>query len=463
MKVIGYLVLLLAFNGLSAAEGKKDIGGDWTGHIDFVSLEFPLNLHIEHCETGFIGTIECIDENAVYPLENISFDGSCLLFEVPNIHSSYKGVLNNETIAGTFVQGKSFPLVLKRGKAEASLPKRPQLELVNQDSYKVEEVHIEKDGFTLAGTLMIPKGKGPFPAVIFIAGTGPHDRDETILGHKPFLVIADHLAGQGIASLRLDKRGCGQSTGKYDEATCWDFIADTLDGVKYLKKRPEVKEIGLIGPSEGGTIAPEISNRSEDVDFIILLAGTGVKGSEVVLEQNRIFLEIAEFSKNDRELYLEYLRQLFDDLFQEKRLDKNSPKLTKIMSQMTPEFKEECTHSMDQVIAEIQEPWFCSALTYDPRHSLSKVNVPVLAINGSLDMQVTPEQNLYSIESLLKSGKNPPAKIVEIKGLNHLLQTAETGHPAEYARIEETISPEVLNLISSWIANTTGDAYSTIR
>jgi len=451
MKVIKFIFLLLIVSVLNAVEEKKSIEGDWTGHIDFASLEFHLNFHIEPCEKGFVGTMEGVDEKATYHLENISFDGNDVSFEVPKIHASYKGTFCEEEITGTFEQGKNFPLVLSRGKIEASLPKRPQLESINQSMYKSEDILIEKDGLTLAGTFVIPQGKGPFPTVILIAGTGPHDRDETILGHKPFLVIADHLAQKGVASLRLDKRGCGQSTGKYDEATCWDFITDNLTAIQYLKKRSEVKTIGLIGHSEGRTIAPEISNQSQAVDFLVLLAGTGTKGSEVVLEQNKIFLEAAEYSKSDIKQYLELLKQLLEDLLQGKSLDKNAPKLAVILNEMSPEFKKECTSTLDQVILEIQEPWFHSALKYDPRPSLSKVSVPVLAINGSLDMQVTPQQNLYSIKSLLKNGKNPPVKAVEIKGLNHLLQTAQTGHPSEYAKIEETISPEVLHLISSWI------------
>lgn len=460
MKIIRFIALLLSFSLLNASEGKKEVGGDWTGHIEFAALEFHLNIHIEAVEMGLTGFIECIDENVTYPLESISFDKDCLSFEIPGMHASYEGRLQNEVIIGTFAQGKKFPLALNRGNFKPSSPYRPQLESINEDLYKTEDVFIEKDGLTLAGTITTPKGDGPFPAVVFIAGTGPHDRDETILGHKPFLVIADHLARMGIMSLRLDKRGCGQSTGKYDDATCWDFIADSLDAVKYMKKRPEVKAIGIIGHSEGGTIAPEVSNQSQDVDFMILLAGTGVMGSEVVLEQNRIFLESAGYSKNDVKLYQEYLKELFKDLFQGKNLDKNSPNLVAILSKMTPEFKEECTRTMDQVIREIQAPWFCSALQYDPRQSLSLTNIPVLAINGSLDMQVTPQQNLYSIEATLKNGMNPPAKIIEIKGLNHLLQRAETGHPAEYSRIEETISPEVLELMSSWINETNRNSSS---
>lgn len=461
MKMTWVVALLFSFSSLFAKE-TKEVRGDWTGHIDFATVEFHLNFHIESSEAGFIGSMECIDENATYPLDKISFDGENLSFEIPKIHASYSGSVQEGVISGTFVQGKDFPLVLTQGKVAADLPKRPQEDSVNLDLYHVEEIYIEKDELTLAGTLTTPKGKGPFKTVIFIAGTGPHDRDETILGHKPFLVLSDHLAKQGIASLRLDKRGCGKSTGDYSQATCWDFIADTLDAVRFLKKRPDVQSIGLIGHSEGGAIAPEISVNSQDVDFIILLAGTGTQGREVVLEQNKIFMETAGYAKEDSELYLKLLGNLLDDLLQGKSLDKNAPKLAGIWSEMSPDFKKACMTSIDQVISEIQEPWFYSALKYDPRDALPQVSVPVLAINGSLDMQVTPQQNLYSIEALLKNGKNPPAKIVEAKGLNHLLQTAPTGHPGEYAKIEETISPEVLTLISSWIQETTkSDGYSS--
>jgi pimeloyl-ACP methyl ester carboxylesterase len=458
MKFLSYIFFAIAVFTLNATEN-HEIEGDWTGVLDLGATELSLNVHLSMNQGELEGSLFCAEQNFTLPIEAINYHKSSLSFKIPRLLVSYNGTLAEGEIIGTFTQGKEFPLILKKGITKAPVRARPQVDAVNPKLYVSEELFIKNGDVTLAGTLTLPRGNGPFTTVIFIAGSGPNDRDETILGHKPFLVISDHLARHGIASLRLDKRGVGASTGSFEEATCADFVKDTQAAINFIKRRKEVHSLGLLGHSEGGMLAPEIANASPYIDFIILLAGTGVKGSDVLVHQSGLILKAEGASPEKTQEHQNILRSVIEVL-QEKRdvkeaIKRLSPKFDGSLQPLPPAAQEEWEAQINQIHEALKTPWFQSFLNYNPRKALSEVDVPVLALNGSLDLQVCPKQNLRNIEKTLKEGKNPPAVILELDGLNHLFQTAKTGSPNEYIQIEETIAPEVLQLISNWIQNST--------
>ncbi len=314
---------------------------------------------------------------------------------------------------------------------------------------------------TLAGTLTLPRSEKPCPAILLIAGSGPIDRDETVFGHKPFLVLADHLTKQGFAVLRVDKRGVEQSTGNYDVATTEDFAADALVGVEYLKTRKEVdtKRIGLIGHSEGGLIAPMVAVKSNDVSFIVLMAGPCVTGEAILYAQEAQISRAMGVTEEQLSHQLGFQQEVFSIIKNESDLEKAEKLLREIVAkQLTNLSKEEQQSSADVIEAQMKRcnsKWFRYFLTYDPITSLKHLKIPVLVINGELDSQVSPKQNLPVIAKILEEAGNRNYKIIEFPKLNHFFQTCETGSILEYGIIEETIAPVALDTITDWILETT--------
>jgi pimeloyl-ACP methyl ester carboxylesterase len=368
-------------------------------------------------------------------------------------------------IEGEWKQGPAtLPLTLKRvEKAEEvrrpQHPKKPY-------PYREEEVTFEnkKAGVKFAGTLTLPKSKGPFPAVVLITGSGAQDRDETVFAHKPFLVLADHLTRKGIAVLRVDDRGVGGSTGNTMTSTTDDFAGDALAAVAFLKTHKEInpRQIGLAGHSEGGIVAPLAASRSADVAFIVLLAGTGLTGEEVLSLQGQAVLKAGGASEKDLALQRKVGKEAIAILKEEKDNDKARKRITerfaKIFENLSPEEKKAAEKRKGEAEGQIKmmlTPWFRAFVVYDPRPALRKVRVPVLAINGEKDVQVTPKENLAAIEKALAEGGNKDYTVKELPGLNHLFQTSKTGAVGEYGKIEETFAPAALNLISEWILKRT--------
>lgn len=324
-----------------------------------------------------------------------------------------------------------------------------------------------KDGTKLAGTLTIPAGKGPFPVAVMITGSGPQDRDESLMGHRPFLVIADHLSRNGIAVLRADDRGVGGSTGNVGEATAQDSVGDVLAAIALLKTVPEIdaSHIGVIGHSEGGIIGPMAAAQSPDIAFVVMLAGTGLKGRDILTMQSEAIYLAAGLSKEAIKPAIDQHRHLMD------ALEQNAPRadieaaireMAKTQMSLSPGAQPLSDAQLDAVVkqqfASLDSKWFRSFLFYDPRESLRKVAVPVLALNGGLDVQVPPKANLPEIDKALKEAGNKDVTVREMPGLNHLFQTAKTGGPDEYATIEETFSPEALAVMTQWIRAHTLDA-----
>jgi len=432
----------------------SDIDGTWMGTLDTGMAKLRVVFHIVNTEDGLIATIDSPDQGAKgLPTTSVTRDASTLKIEANSIGGSYEGkiVPDLSSIDGKWTQGgATLPLLLKRVKDEAELApaKRPQ-NPIKPYPYREEDVSYENkvQSVTMAATITIPFGKGTFPGVVLITGSGPQDRDETLLGHKPFLVLSDYLTRHGIVVLRADDRGTGKSTGVFANATTADFATDTEAGVAYLKSRAEVDphKIGLIGHSEGAVIAPMIAARNRDVAFIVMMAGTGVPGDQVLLAQAEA-IEIANGKSSDdaaKDAAKEH------EMLNLVETDKNDADLEKkLREKMTGEVPEA---EIGVQIEQLTSPWFRYFLTYDPATALRKVTCPVLVLNGSLDKQVLPDQNLPAIRKALEESGNMHFEIDELPGLNHLFQTAKTGSPVEYAQIEETISPTALEMISSWI------------
>lgn len=325
--------------------------------------------------------------------------------------------------------------------------------------YRSEEVAFEnhKAGIKLAGTLTLPKGDGPFPAVILISGSGPQDRDAAVMGHRPFRVLADHLTRTGIAVLRYDDRGVAKSTGIHAGATSLDFAQDVIAALTYLSNRKEIQreKIGLIGHSEGGLIGPIVAAELKEVAFLVLLAGPGVPGESILCSQVEA---IAQANEEDEELVAARVAIQKKVLAQAKK-GANAAALMKVYKEqigslprdLQPSFGHDEIAQSELTLNTLAGPWLKYFLTHDPYQTLKRVHCPVLALNGERDTQVLPHPNLLAIESALTQGGNKDVTVRELHKLNHLFQSCRSGSPSEYARLEETFAPVALDLITGWI------------
>ncbi len=431
----------------------SDIDGSWLGSLDTGAMKLRVVFHIVNTEDGLTATMDSPDQGMKgLPTTSITRNGSALKIEAKQIVGVFEGTISSDqsSIEGKWTQnGATFPLLLKRSKDQAELEiKRPQVP-TKPYPYREEEVSYANkvQSVTLAATFTIPQGTGPFPAVLLITGSGPQDRDESLLGHKPFLILSDYLTRHGIAVLRADDRGTAKSTGDFSKATTADFATDVEAGIAYLKSRPGVNQhkIGLIGHSEGGVIAPMVAIRNKDVAFIVMMAGTGVPGIDVIVAQSEAIEIAGGKSPEDAAKDAATEREVMNLIETEKDEVKLEKELRDKLAGQVPEGQ------IGAQIKQVTSPWMRYFLTYDPATALRKVTCPVLAINGSLDKQVLPNQNLPPIRKALEESGNKHYEIDELPGLNHLFQTAKTGSPAEYAQIEETMSPVALEKISSWI------------
>jgi len=446
-----------------------NIEGIREGKLKVPGAELRIVFNISKNPDGILtATLDSPDQGATgIPVEEVVFKDNTLRLEVKSVGAVFEGKVSEDflVIEGELKQsGGAFPLTVKRvDKAVEILrpqePKKPYPYIEEEAIYENK-----KAGITLAGTLTLPSEKGPFPAVLLITGSGPQDRNETIYGHYPFMVLADYLTRQGIAVLRVDDRGVGESTGDFSLATSEDFASDVLAGIEYLKTRKEInpEQIGLIGHSEGGLIAPMVAIKSPDVAFIILMAGTGLTGEEILYLQGALISRAMGISEEDITKNRQFNEKIFSLIKDEKDVKIIEEKLHQMFMADWTELNEEEKNKIGdpEVFLEVQlqsllSPWLKFFLTYDPRPTLSKVKCPVLAINGEKDLQVPPKENLSAIEAALVAGDNKNFTIKEIPNLNHLFQTTQTGLPSEYAKIEETISPVALKIVGDWILEQT--------
>ena len=325
--------------------------------------------------------------------------------------------------------------------------------------YKVEDITFtnSKAGIKLAGTLTTPEGDGPFPVVVLISGSGPQNRDEELMGHKPFLVLSDYFTRNGIAVLRYDDRGVGDSEGDFSTATSFDFADDAGVAVAYLKSNFDFSPIGLAGHSEGGVIAPIVANQSKDVDFIILMAGSSLTGKEILELQGALILGQTEISREGLEVYKKTqstMLQIAVDIENDEDALKKLSVVSKAYGDLSEQDQQIIGYNpetFEVALKALLSPWMRTFLTFDPRLILEQVTIPVLAINGEKDLQVPPKENLSEIKATLERGENTDHEIHELKKLNHLFQTCETGAIGEYGTIEETFNEEAMDLMTQWI------------
>lgn len=459
-----------AVPSIAAAQAAVGLAGSWEGKLEVGAVSLRVVFHIKQAGDGsYSATLDSPDQGATgIPVGSVELADRTVTIDVPAVAGAYEGKASASfaEIDGTWKQGGvDMPLVLKRQEKPIEI-RRPQ-NPTRPYPYDEEEVEYENKagGVRLAGTLTLPRDKRPAPAVLLITGSGPQDRDESLMGHKPFLVLADHFTRNGIAVLRVDDRGVGKSTGDTMQSTSDDFVGDVLAGVEYLKTRKEIdpKKIGLCGHSEGGIVGPMAAARSRDVAFVVMMAGTGLPGEEILYLQGAELVRAA--GGDDQALAAQRKTQeiIFGILKREKDPQQAEKALIEALRQELKQYPEEVLRQMggnlDAVIAaqvkSANSPWFRSFLTLDPRVALAKVRCPVLAIIGEKDLQVPPKQNLPEIEKALKAGGNKDVTVKELPSLNHLFQTCTTGSLSEYGSIEETIAPAALELMTNWILERT--------
>lgn len=462
IKVIAVAGLLagLSFPSFLSAQ---DISGTWHGKLSVPSGSLSIVFHINPAENGnYVTTLDSPDQGAKgIKTESTSFENSTLIVRIPAINASYKGKLDkNNTINGTFTQGIPIPLNLKKG--ETARPKRPQ-EPQPPFPYRNEEVIVrnEQDGINLAGTLTLPEKGNRFPAVVMVTGSGAQNRDEEIMGHKPFLVIADYLTRNGIAVLRCDDRGTAASQGNHATATNENFATDTKAAIRYLRNRKEIdpKKIGIIGHSAGGTIAFMTAAEDPSVAFVVSLAGAGVRGDSLMLKQVELISKSQGMPDTAWEKIKPSVRNRYSILQQ---ADKTPEELRKELyadvTKTMPPAQLKDAGTIRQISGELQSmtsPWYLHFMRYDPAKDLEKVKCPVLALNGGKDIQVDAAMNLTAIREKTAGNGNRNVTVKTYPNLNHLFQTCKKGTLAEYGQLEETISPEVLKDITDWIIKQT--------
>ena len=461
-----FFMLFLAFFAQNGAPAVAEaLSGPWEGAIFIMGQELTIVVHFSEADGALKATMDIPQQMAAgLPLSQVQRQGDQIHFELvagPGV-AIFDGVIVADAIQGDFLQAGikgTFKVARQTAKPEA-VAKEPEVSAPLP--YRAEEVTLASGNVTLSGTLTVPPGQGPFPAVIMITGSGTQNRDEEIFGFKLFRVIADHLTRHGIAVLRCDDRALG-AQGGFGLDTSADFASDVVAQGAFLRGRPEIdpQRVGLFGHSEGGIIAP-LANQKSPFAFMVLMAGTAVKGEDVLLEQIGLIAradgageaEIAELLSQQKRVYT-----LMGTPEGEKEIAKLiADQARRGLEKMPPEQRKAVTdpEAYVQNVANAQamtfnSPWFRYFLAYDPAPALTAVKCPVLALFGGKDTQVAVRQNLPVMEQAFKKGGNRDATIKILPEANHLFQKAGTGSPSEYATLEKAFVPGFLDTISSWI------------
>jgi pimeloyl-ACP methyl ester carboxylesterase len=436
----------------------------WVGKLNFSGTELTLVLNTyRHTPDSVTATLDSPDQGAKgIPVSRIIITEDSLTFRVNKLMATFGGRFSTgkDTLNGLFTQsGFRIPLTLVSQQEEYKL-NRPQ-EPKPPFPYRAEEVVVKnlKDTLELAGTLTLPPGNGPFPAVVMVTGSGPENRDEEIFGHKPFLLLADRLTRLGFAVLRYDDRGFGKSTGTFGTATTLDFATDAMAAVGFLKCRKDIDtaRIGILGHSEGGLVAEIIAAERNDIDFIVLLAGTALKGEEILLLQSGLIARAGGISEEQIRANEQINSQIYSVLKKNADNEKAAKKIRKILEDYLKKNSGESpaipapSSQIEAQIRTVTSPWFRMFLTLDPMKYIERIKCHVFALYGELDLQVPPAENMKALETGLLFAGNDQYTIEYITGVNHLFQTATTGAPSEYGQIEETVSPIVLEMIENWM------------
>ena len=433
------------------------IVGVWEGTLSQVNLRIVV--HVENGDDGLLVRFDSPDQNAYgIPADSVSFDGEQLSFNVDSINAGYVGTLNSD---GSLIRGRWSQLVdlvldlgrvgkdSARGRAQNPKPPFP---------YDIEDVSFDGGApdVTLAGTLTLPK-TGDYPVVVLVTGSGAQDRDETIVGHKPFWVLADYLTRHGVGVLRYDDRGFAQSTGNISTATTADFADDALAAITYLRSRPDViaHRIGVIGHSEGGNVVSILAGREAPFSCGVLMAGPAVSGEQIHQRQVRMIIERQPFPIADD--LVKKIAAMNESLYTAARMNASFEERRAIARDIyqseLAEFDEverKLLNLNDEVqVDAIVTDWFRYFLDYDPRGDLELSKVPLLAVYGTLDLQVPPDQSVPVLENI--NANHGKIEVQTFPDLNHLFQHATTGLPSEYGVIDETLAPEVMIAIKEWV------------
>jgi uncharacterized protein len=468
----GLCVSLAAVPGAAQqSAGDNRFAGYWAGVLRVPNGQLRLAIDVTRSPSGALAaSLISLDQgNAVVP-GTIAIRGDSMIVAMAAITYTAAISAAGDSLRGIFRQGASLPLDLGRATRPAAPapPARPQ-EPKPPFPYAMQDVTFESvPGVRLAGTITRPAGNGPFPAVVMVTGSGAQDRNEELLGHKPFLVIADYLARHGIAALRYDDRGFAKSTGNFAASTTADFANDAEAAVKFLRAQPGIapNKVGIIGHSEGGEIAPIVAARSKDVAFIVLLAGPGIPGDSILLLQEAMIAAAAGTPSALIQRSTDANRRLFAELKAARDSTDAAARLSAVSRRMvetlSPDERALGTSQLAVAQEQLLAPWMRYFIRLDPRPALRQVHVPVLALNGTLDLQVPYREDLAAIDTALMQAGNKNVRVVPMPGLNHLFQTAKTGSPSEYASIPETFSPAALELIASWIrmASNSGQVFN---
>jgi pimeloyl-ACP methyl ester carboxylesterase len=436
--------------GPTAAAGPA---GTWRGTLQ---VRLTVVLHLQRDGAGWSATADSPDQHvAGVPIGGVTVTGNAVVFALPRMDASYSARVEGDRMVGVFTQhGRAIPLELARTDhppAVASRPQEPRRPL------PYEELDITVPGgakdVTLACTLTKPTGAGPFAAVVLATGSGPQDRDESLMGHKPFLVLSDALTRAGLEVLRCDDRGVGASTGTFAAATTLDFANDALAAVAALRARPDVARdrVGIVGHSEGATVAAIGAATSPDVAFIVMLAGPALPGRDIEHLQRAWTARHAGASESD----IAEARAKWDEAYAIVAMEPDDAAARSRLRALYDGLPAEARAGIERgggfetAAAQLLAPWHRAFLTLDPRTYLARVRVPVLALDGERDMQVPPDANLPELRKALAGDRD--VTIDELPGLNHLFQSATTGAPSEYGEIAETMSPAALTVIRDWL------------
>ncbi|MFM8433072.1 MAG: alpha/beta hydrolase family protein [Bacteroidota bacterium] len=449
------LLLFFVFTSASVNAKIDSLAGTWQARLKFMKFDVRIVFRFEQKpDSTWTGTAQSPDQSKmISEIDEVLIEGDSITLGISEWDASFNGRFNPDSnaIIGKMTQrGFKLPLKLLKGEEDDLLYDRPQKPRP-PFNYKSEEVHIvnKSDGDTLAGTLTIPNGKGPFPVAVLITGSGLQDRDESIFGHKPFLLIADRLTRSGIAVLRCDDRGAGKSTGNSSDVTLKSMANDVSAQLEFLRKRKDMdkRRMGLIGHSEGGIIAPLVASDDKKMAFMILLAGPSIDFFDLLLAQDSISLkaegrskkEIDKLIKTNTGLF-EIMRTATDSLTTQQRIVEYMESIQATDAEMELAIRQLCT------------PLMRSYIGHDPAAILKKVTCPILALYGEKDVQVPPSINTPVLESIFSTPEKSDCEINVLPGLNHLFQPCKKGAVSEYVDIPITMDPSALSAMETWLA-----------
>lgn len=443
MRKYWLVILCLGFCVGLTGQSTSTVCGVWKGVLDLPGTQLELYFDIGGLDDELSATMT-VPAQAVYdlPVDCIQLEGLRLSLEIAGLDMSYSGMLVKNFFLGEFSQhGMKFPMSLVRSELPQRL--RPQ-EPVRPFPYREQEVTFrnEQAGIALAGTWTVPEGVSEYDAVILVTGSGAQNRDEALMGHKPFLVLADALTRAGYAVLRYDDRGVGDSEGLFSGATTEDFSYDAQAALSYVRSLPGVRRVGVLGHSEGASIAFLVAARDASCDFVISFAGPGIRGDEVLMSQSRAIYRLSGYPEAQIDQALVLNRAVFDRILSS---TSNDAALRREVEALVGD---------PQAVNQLLDPWMYAFIRFSPQEALRRISVPVLAFNGTKDVQVLMDLNLGAIGAALAEGGNQQVRLEALEDLNHLGQHCQSGLPQEYAQIEETIAPEIIHLILEFLQST---------